>query len=100
MWLALLSMHAQAGEYTHAAASDVHFSMAVQCGSITFRAGVAPQITVRGELDDLTPTVAGTDKNLRFVPPTDQASWDRHHNEWDEPIEVSVPAGASLDASS
>jgi DUF4097 and DUF4098 domain-containing protein YvlB len=100
MWLPLLSMHAaQAGEYTHPAAPDVHYSMAVQCGSITFRAGAAPQITVRGELDDLTPSFAGTDKNLRFVLPTDQASWDRHHNLCDEPIEVTVPTGASLDAS-
>ena len=100
MWLALLSMDALAGEYTHPAASDVHFSMAVMCGSITFRAGAAPQVTVRGELDDLTPTFAGTDKNLRLVLPTDQASWDRHRSKCDAPIEVSVPAGASLDASS
>jgi DUF4097 and DUF4098 domain-containing protein YvlB len=93
-------MHAQAGEYTHPAAGDVHFSMAVVCGSITFRAGTAPQVTVRGELDNLTPSFSGTDKNLRLVLPTDQASWDRHRDKCDEPIEVTVPAGASLDASS
>lgn len=102
MWLSLLSMHAQAGEYTHPAAPDVHFSMAVVCGSITFRAGAAAQVTVRGELDDLKPTFAGTDKNLRLVLPTDQMTWQRHLEECDTdiPIEVTVPAGASLDASS
>lgn len=100
MWLLLLSMHAQAGEYTHAAARDVHFTMAVQCGSIIFRAASETQVVVRGDLDDLKPTFDGTDKELRLVLPTDQASWDRHRDKCDDPIEVAVPAGASLDTSS
>jgi DUF4097 and DUF4098 domain-containing protein YvlB len=93
-------MHASAAEYAHAAARDVHFSMSVQCGDITFRAGADGQVKVHGDLDDLTPTFGGTDKELRFVLPTDQTSWDRHRSKCDVPIEVEVPEGASVDASS
>ena len=100
MWPLLFSMHASAAEYTHAAARDVHFSMSVQCGDITFRASVDGQVKVRGDLDDLAPRFDGTEKELRFVLPTDQASWDRHRSKCDVPIEVEVPEGASLDASS
>ena len=98
MWLALLSMHAQAAEYTHPAARDVHFTLALNCGSLTFHGGKDPIVRVRGEFGEPVPTFEGTDKELRFVVPVKQPP--RPDQDCDLIVDVTMPTDGSLDTSS
>ena len=99
MWLALLSMHAQAGEYTHPAAPDVHFTLSLNCGSLTFRGGKDPIVRVRGEFGEPAPTFEGTNKELRFVVPADKYP-PRPDEDCDLIVDVTMPTDGSLDTSS
>ncbi len=73
MWPLLLSMNASAADYAHRATPDVHFTIAVHCGSLTFRAGTDPSVRLSGEFGDAQPTFEGSDKELRFVVPVGDA---------------------------
>jgi DUF4097 and DUF4098 domain-containing protein YvlB len=98
MWPLLLAMHAQAAEYTHSAARDVHFTLALSCGSLTFHGGKDPIVRVRGDFGEPTPTFEGTDKELRFVVPHDQPP--RPDQDCDLSVDVTMPTDGSLDTSS
>ena len=101
MWLLLLSLDATAAEYVHPAKPDVHFGIDLWCGSITFRAGSDPSVRLTGEFGDATPSFEGTDKELRFVVPVGQhTTMFRNRDGCDVQIDVTMPAGASIDANS
>jgi DUF4097 and DUF4098 domain-containing protein YvlB len=98
MWLVLLSMHAQAAEYTHPAAHDLHFTLALDCGSLTFRGAKEPIVRVRGDFEGPAPTFEGTDKELRFVVPVDKPP--NPDQDCDLIVDVTMPTDGSLDTSS
>jgi DUF4097 and DUF4098 domain-containing protein YvlB len=101
MWPLLLSLNATAAEYVHAAKPDVHFSIDLWCGSVSFRAGKDPNVRVTGEFGGLTPMFEGTDKELRFVlPVSENAAMFRSHDGCDVQLDISVPETASIDANS
>ena len=100
MWPLLLSLNATAAEYTHPAKPDVHFAVDLFCGSLTFRAGTDPSVRVTGEFA-VAPTFEGTDKELRFsVPVADHSFMHRDGCDDDAKVDILLPAGASIDASS
>jgi hypothetical protein len=95
----LMSLAAQAADYTHPAAANVHFTIALRCGSIAFRAGADSSVSLTGEFGDAKPTFEGSEKELRFlVPPAGKSP--RDEGDCDLLIDALVPAGASVDASS
>ena len=98
MWSLLFSMQAIAAEFTHPATPDVHFTIDVACGTLTFRGGAEPRVHVGGEFGGLKPSFEGSDKELRFEVPIEHTN--SMHRNCDLAIDVSMPKGACLDASS
>ena len=98
MWSLLFSMHAQAAECIHPATPDVHFTVSLACGTLTFRGSAEPMVRVNGEFGDLKPSFEGSDKELRFTVPMEHMNSGRRS--CDLTLDISMPKGGSLDASS
>jgi hypothetical protein len=98
----LVSLAAHAADFTHPAAQNVHFTVALRCGSIAFRNGGEGSVTLSGDFGDSKPMFEGSEKELRFVVPPGEPHrmWGRNEEDCDLLIDARVPQGASIDASS